>query len=132
MPPRYQAIVMTLPRLDLSPNELFQLSVYHIYVFTSATKVASLMNRKWAPKPRMTTRDVKATYMYLHDTEHAAWIRAKNMNRNEKELLRTILRDCGVQEELWTADVIRPVGPTAGLRLESPTVPESSSRNEEA
>ena len=124
-------MVMSLPRLDLSPNEFFQLSVYYIYVFTSETKVASLMNRKWAPKPRMTTKDVKTTYLHLHDTEHVEWIRAKNMNRNEKELLRTILRDCGVEEELWNADVIRPVGPIAGLRLESPTVPESSSRDEE-
>lgn len=122
---------MALPRLDLSLNEIFQLSVYSIYVSPSATVVASLMNQKWTPKPRLTTKDVKTTYLYLHDTEHDAWVRAKNMNRMEKELLRTILRDCGVEEKLWNVDVVRPVGPTAGLRLESPTALVHSTRDGE-
>lgn len=53
------------------------------------------------------------------------------MNRMEKQLLETILKDCGVEERLWNVDVVRPVGATAGLRLESPTAHEHSSRNGE-
>lgn len=127
MSPSVKAIVMRLPRLDLSRNELFQLSVYSIYVSCSANVVASLMNRKWTPTPRLTPKDVKTTYLHLHDIQHDAWVRAKDMNRIEKELLQTILRDCGVEEELWNVDIIRPAGPTAGLRLESPTTPHHSS-----
>ncbi|MCJ1464358.1 hypothetical protein MMC07_002971 [Pseudocyphellaria aurata] len=126
MSPSLQRIVIGSPRRDLSPNELFQLSVYSIYVSSSAWTVASLMNRKWTPTPRLTVKDVQATYLHMHDVEHDAWIRAKNMNRMEKELLQTILRDCGVKEELWNVDMIRPVGPTAALRLESPTAPHRS------
>lgn len=122
-------IVMALPRLDLSTHQLFQLSVYSIYVSHSAARVASLMNQKWAPKRILTTRDVKTTYLHLHDTEHEAWVRAKNMNTMEKELLETVLRDCGVEEKLWNVDIVRPVGPMASLRIESPTAQEHSSRD---
>lgn len=106
---------------------LVQLSVYNIYVSSYPTVVASLMNQKWAPEPRLTAKDVKITYLHLHDTMHEAWVRAKDMNRMEKELLKTILKDCGVEEELWDVDVVKPVGPTAGLRVGSPTVPQRSS-----
>lgn len=128
---RLKTTVMAMPRLDLSLNELFQISVYSIYVSPSPTVVASLMNQKWTPKPRLTTQDVRTTYLHLHDTEHDVWVRAKNMNRMEKQLLETILKDCGVEERLWNVDVVRPVGATAGLRLESPTAHEHSSRNGE-
>lgn len=123
-------IVMQKPRLDLSHSELFLLSVYCIYVSPSAISVASLMNRKCEIKTRLTKKDVTTTYQHLHDTEHDAWVRAKDMNRVEKDLLRTIMRDCGVEEILWNVDVIRPVGATAGLRLVSPTAPQYSSRDE--
>lgn len=123
-------IVMPKPRLNLSHFELFLLSVYSIYVSPSATVVASLMNRKWEIKPRLTAKDVTNTYQHLHDTEHDAWVRAKDMNREEKDLLRTMLIECGVKEILWNVDVVRPVGPTAGVRLVSPTAPQFSSRDE--
>ncbi len=55
--------------------------------------------------------------MNLHDTEHAMWIRAKDMNRTEKELLRSMLGDYGVANQLLNVDIIKPVAPTACLRV---------------
>lgn len=125
MAPPIKPLIKVVPRLDLSPSHLFQLSVYSIYVSSSPSAVASLLNAHLKLKPRLTTSDVKSTYLHLHDTEDEAWVRAKDMNRLERELLRTILRNCGVEEKFWNVDIVKPVKPTAGLRLESPIMPES-------
>ena len=40
------------------------------------------------------------------------------MNRMEKDLLRTILKKCGVPREEWDIDIVHPLGPMAFMRLE--------------
>ena len=76
------------------------------------------------PEPKLTEEDVKITYLHLHDTQHPAWVKAKDMNRAEKELLRTILEDCGVPKKLWDTDIVKPIRSMAQLRLETPSQSE--------
>lgn len=124
MSSRPKAIDSPTTRLDLSASQLFYLSVYSIYVHKSPRVVRTLVNQL-NPKPKLTLKEIESTYIYLHDTEHEAWVRAKDMNRDEKELLRTILQDCGVKPSRWNVEVIQPVRSMAGLRLKSPTQPQS-------
>lgn len=111
---------MALQRPDLSLDQLLHLSIYKIYVSTSSKSVSMFLNRKFDIKPRLTTKDVEATYINLHDTENEIWVRAKNMNRVEQPLLRYILADCGVRKAVWGGDLLKTAGPIACLRL-SPT-----------
>ena len=112
--PTHNSIRMR-PRLDLSPDALFKLSLYSIYLSPSPTVVASVLNQRLTPVPRLTTNDVMVTYLYLHDSEHESWVRAKDRNKLEKELLRDILAQEGVEAELLDVELIRPVGPISCL-----------------
>lgn len=111
--------MQTQPRLDLNSEALFKLSVFSIYLSPSPTVVASVLNQRLSPQPRLTTDDVIVTYLYLHDNEHPAWIRARHMNRSERELLRSILCEEGVEKELREIEVIRSVGPIGCRRTSS-------------
>lgn len=92
-----------------------------MYVSSSPTTVGDLVNQL-NPVPKLTPKDVASTYLHLHDTEHATWVRVKDMNKAEKDLLRNILQNCGVHEKLWRVDVIQPMRGLAGLRLVSPSL----------
>ena len=65
------------PRLDLSGGELLKLSIFRIYLSPNPTVVASVLNQRLAPTPRLTTEDILITCLHLHDVEHASWNRAK-------------------------------------------------------
>lgn len=67
--------------------------------------------------PKLTTNDVEATYINLHDTENEIWVRAKNMNQAETELLKCMLADSGVRKTVQDSDLLKTAGPTACLRL---------------
>ena len=104
-------------RKDLSANALFRLSLYYIYVSPETWEVASLLNHLDKIKPRIATQEVESTYLYLHDTEHRMWVRAKDMARKESEELKRILRDeIGLGRERWDVDVVKPATPMAQLR----------------
>ena len=75
------------PRIDLSDNILFRLSLYYIYVSPETWKVASLLNQLHKLRPGIATQEVKSTYLHLHDTEHDMWVRAKDMARSESSFL---------------------------------------------
>ena len=108
--------INTVPRLDLHDEILFKLSLFSIYLSPNPTVVASLLNQRLCPKPRLTTEDVIVTYLYLHDTQHASWVRARDMNRLEKEHLRALLSQEGLEKKLLDVEVIQPVGPIGCLR----------------
>lgn len=112
--PTHNSIRMR-PRLDLSLDELFKLCLYSIYLSPSPTVVASVLNQRLKPVPRLTTKDVMVTYLHLHDCEHESWMRARDMNKLEKELLCNILAREGVEAELLNVDLIQPVGPVGCL-----------------
>lgn len=114
---------MALPRPDLSSENLLYLSIFKIYVSTSSRSVSTYLNRIFSFKPRLTTRDVEATYVILHDTENEIWVRAKCMNTEERVLLKTILKESGVRKRVWNKHTLKPAGPTACFRL--PTSPRT-------
>ena len=104
-------------RKDLSGNVLFRLSLYFIYVSPETWKVASLLNDLDKVKPRIATQEAESTYLYLHDTEHTMWVRAKDMARKEPDELKRILREeIGLERERWDVNVVMPVTPMALLR----------------
>ena len=103
------------PRVDLDDEALFTLSLFSIYLSPSPTVVASVLNQRLKPRPRLTTEDVIATYLYLHDNEHPLWTRARDMNRSEKHLLRSFLNKEGLEKELLDVEIIQPVGPIGCL-----------------
>ena len=111
--------IRTQPRLDLNGEALFKLSLFSIYLSPNTTVVASVLNQRLKPQPRLTTDDVIFTYLYLHDNEHPMWTRARDMNRLEKKLLKSMLAQEGVEKELLEVDTIRPVGPVGCLRTSS-------------
>lgn len=104
------------PRLDLRSDILFKLSLFSIYLSSSPTVVASVLNQRFSPKPRVTTEDVIVTYLHLHDNEHPSWTRARDMNRSDKELLRALLRQEGLEKALLDVEIIQPLGPIGCLR----------------
>jgi hypothetical protein len=108
--------IKTQPRLDLRYDVLFKLSLFSIYLSSSPTVVASVLNQRLSPKPRVTTEDVIVTYLYLHDNEHPSWVKARDMNRSEKELLRALLGEEGLEKALLEVRIIQPVGPIGCLR----------------
>lgn len=114
---------MALPRPDLSSENLLYLSIFKIYVSTSSRSVSTYLNRLFCFKPKLTTKDVEATYVILHDTENEVWLRAKCMNTTETRLLRTILKESGVEKRIWNRNPLKPAGPTACFRL--PTSPRT-------
>ena len=106
------------PRMNLSNEELLRLSLYYIYVSPKACYVASLLNQLHDIQPGIATQEVKSTYYYLHDTEHPAWVQAKDMARNEPDELKRILRyEIGVERKRWDVRVVKPVMEMARLRL---------------
>lgn len=106
------------PRMDLSHNILFRLSLYYIYVSPETWKVASLLNQLHKLNPGIATQEVKSTYLHLQDTEHPVWVRAKDMARKEPDELKRIMRDeIGMGRERWDVRVVNPVMAMAGLRL---------------
>ena len=106
-------------RKDLSSNILFRLSLYYIYVSPETWRVASLLNQLHdIESPGIATQEVRATYEYLHDTEHPMWVRAKDMARKEPDELKRILRyEIGMERERWDVRVVKPVMEMARLRL---------------
>lgn len=119
MAPILRSTSQNLPRLDLTQDQLFHLCIFYIYISVSAETVATLLNEYFRPRLILTDKNVRDTYLHLHDTENAVWIRAKDMNRTEKELLKSILRNYGVGNQLLEVDVIKPVAPMACLRVRS-------------
>lgn len=106
------------PRMDLSNNLLFRLSLYYIFVSPETWQVASLLNQLHKIAPGIATQEVKSTYLGLHDTEHPMWVRAKDMARQEPDELKRIMRDeIGLGGERWDVRVVNPVMPMAMLRL---------------
>lgn len=106
------------PRMDLSDNHLFRLSLYYIYVSPQTWQVASLLNQLHKLKPGIATQEVKSTYLHLHDTEHPMWVRAKDMARKEPGELKRILRDeIGLGRDRWDVSVVQPLMAMARLRL---------------
>lgn len=106
------------PCMDLSPNTLFRLSLYYIYVSPKTWKVASLLNQLHRLPQGIATQEVKSTYLHLHDTEHPTWVRAKDMARKEPDELKRILRyDIGMDRAGWDVRVVQPVMAMAQLRL---------------
>lgn len=106
------------PRKKLSDENLFRLSLYYIYVTPETWQVASLLNQLHKLPKAIATQEVKATYLWMHDEEHAMWVRAKDMARKEPDELKRILRDeVGSSPEKWDVRVVRPVMAMAQLRL---------------
>ncbi len=117
MAPILRSTSQNHPRLDLTQDELFHLCIFYIYVSVSAEAVATLMNKCFRPRLILTDKNVQDTYLHLHDTENETWIRAKDMNRREKEMLKNILSTHGVGHQLLEVDVVKPVAPMACLRV---------------
>jgi hypothetical protein len=117
MAPILRSTSQNQPRLDLTQDELFHLCIFYIYVSVSAEAVATLMNKCFRPRLTLTDKNVQDTYLHLHDTENEMWIRAKDMNRREKEMLKSILSTHGVGHQLLEVDVIKPVASMACLRV---------------
>lgn len=106
----------TIPRLDLSKDELLHLSIFVIYLSPDLKIVTSVLNNFFKPRPRLALDQVEVTYLHLHDTQHPVWTRARDMNRTEKALLKGILSDHGVERELLGVDIITPVAMLACMR----------------
>lgn len=104
-------------RLDLTKDQLLYLCIFYIYLSPSAAIVAALLNKCFNLKRLLTAENVQNTYLHLHDTEHAIWRRAKDINREEKELLKCTLRSFGMERRLLDVDIIKPVAPMACLRV---------------
>lgn len=104
-------------RHDLSPHQLFYLSFLRVYVSTSYRTVATHFNRNFEALPALEPVDCSATYLHLHDSEHESWMRARNMNREEPELLKVMLQFLGVAKKRWDAELILPVGPMGCCRV---------------
>ena len=117
MAPVLRSTTRTAPRLDLTQDQLFHLCIFYIYLSRSTEIVASALNRYSGPKPIMTADDVQHTYLHLHDSEHRMWIRASDMNRTEKELLKDTLNNHGGESRLMDAETIKPVASMACLRV---------------
>ncbi|KAL2037500.1 hypothetical protein N7G274_009781 [Stereocaulon virgatum] len=108
------------PISGLESSILFKLCVYYIYVTDESDEdhkqVASAFMKNHAGifgKKRQAT----ATYQHLHDTKHASWVKAKDLNIERPEQLRSILRDeMHLPPERWDRPIILPVAPTAQLR----------------
>lgn len=103
-------------RHDLTPHQLFYLSFLRIYVTASPRTVAFHFNRTFDPQQPLMARDSVATYINLHNSEHESWIRARDMNREEPELLKIMIQFLGLPRKRWDLDLIQPVGPMACLR----------------
>ncbi|KAL9031857.1 MAG: hypothetical protein Q9196_000171 [Gyalolechia fulgens] len=104
-------------RLDFSSYQLFYLAFLRIYVATSYRTVASYFNRSFDVQPRLRTKDCYATYLDLHDSKHESWVRARNMNKEEPELLKIMMEVSGLPRRRWDADFIHPVGPMGCYRV---------------
>lgn len=100
----------TRPRLDLASDILFRLSLYSIYLSPNPVVVASVLNQRLKPTPRLTSHDIIVTYVHLHDTENELWARARDMNQREKESLRAILEQEGVEEKFLSVEPSAQLG----------------------
>lgn len=111
------AQLMYKPRTDLTDSQYLHLSVYCIYVTNDKLKVASLFNQIQRPRYKIATQEVEETFRYLRRTQHAMLLQAKDMNRNDPDRLRRILRDeVGMREAIWNVRVVQPVIELAELR----------------
>lgn len=79
--------------------------------------VATHFSRCFQLRPPLTAEDCSTIYLELHDSEHGGWVRARDMNRQETELLRTMMQDLGVARKRWDVDMIQPVGHTTCYRI---------------
>ncbi|KAL8989425.1 MAG: hypothetical protein Q9177_001684 [Variospora cf. flavescens] len=105
-------------RHDLTPHQLFYLSFLRVYVSNSYRTIATHFNRNFEAHPAaLTPKDCSATYLGLHDSEHESWIRARNMNREEPELLKVMMQFLGVAKRRWDVELISPVGPMGCCRV---------------
>lgn len=100
-----------------SHHQLFYLAFLRIYVSISYKTVASHFNRCFDLRPPLTARDCGTIYLDLHDSEHSAWVRARDMNRQEAELLRTMMQNLGLARKRWDVDLIQPAGLTTCYRI---------------
>ena len=117
MSPTLRSTAPTIPRLDLSQDQLLHLCIFYIYLSPSTEIVARLLNRRFKPKWKLTAKNVEETYLHLHDTQHAIWTRAKDMNREEKVLLKNTLTKFGVDNRLLNVNIIKAVAPMARMRV---------------
>ena len=79
--------------------------------------VASYLNRWFLLRLKLTAEDCSTIYLDLHDSGHNAWVRARDMNRQEAALLRTMMQNLGMARKRWDVDVIQPVGGMACYRI---------------
>ncbi|KAI4246540.1 MAG: hypothetical protein L6R40_001903 [Gallowayella cf. fulva] len=110
----------------LPDHQLFYLAFLRIYVSTSYRTVASHLNRYFELQPPLTAAECSTLYLELHDTEHERWMRARDMNRQETELLKTMMQDLGLTKKRWDVDLIQPVGSATCYRVAGRSVAPSS------
>ena len=117
MAPTLRSNAPTFPRLDLDQYQLLHLCIFYIYLSSSTETVAKLLNQHFKPQWNLTAKNVEDTYLHLHDTEDVIWTRAKDMNRDEKELLKNTLKKFGADNRLLNVNIIKPVAPMARMRV---------------
>ncbi|KAL8903458.1 MAG: hypothetical protein Q9207_003916 [Kuettlingeria erythrocarpa] len=99
------------------PYQLFYLAFLRIYVTKSDKTTTSHFNRIFQPQQRLTAKDCAATYLNLHDSEHASWARARKMNVEEPHMLKAMMQFLGLARKRWNMEFIQPVGPMGCYRL---------------
>lgn len=95
---------------DLNDYQLFYLAFLHIYVSHYYGTVASHFNRHFDLRPPLRAKQCENIYEQLHDTQHRAWAKAKDMNRKETDRLRVMMEILGLPRVRWDVDLIQPVG----------------------
>lgn len=105
-------------RHDLTCHQLFYLSFLRVYVSPSYRTIASRFNRCFIEvQPPLKSKECEATYLNLHDSEHESWIRVRDMNREEPELLKIMMEVLGLARDRWDVGLILPVGPMGCYRV---------------